>query len=114
MTVLVLVLVLGVVDVVVVDGVVDVLDGSVVVVGGADSVTVSVGTGATASDVVVAVDVGVVVVDDVVVAVSDGEESPDIKLIKAHAMRAKTMTPPAPIANKPAGLRYHGSSGGGS
>ena len=97
--------------VVVVDGVVDVLDGSVVVVGGADSVTVSVGAGATASDVVVATDV---VVDDVVVVVSDGEESPDIKLINAHAIRARTMTPPAPIANKPAGLRYHGSSGGGS
>jgi hypothetical protein len=114
-TVLVLVLMLVVGEVVVVvEGVVDVLLGSVVVV----VVVVSVGVwlcvsvvegwGATAAEVVVTE------VDEVVVTVSDVDESPAIRLITAYTMMARTIAATAPSATSAAGFRYQGCSGGGS
>jgi hypothetical protein len=104
--VLVLMLVLGVV-VVVVEGVV----GSVVVVVSVAvslGVPVAVGSGATAREGVVTE------VDEVVVTVSEVEESPAIRLIKPYTTMARMIAATAPSATSAAGFRYQGCSGGGS
>ncbi|HEV7423234.1 MAG TPA: hypothetical protein VGO30_25925 [Mycobacterium sp.] len=109
--VLVLVLMLGVVVVVVVEGVVDVVVGSVVVVVSVAvslGVPVAVGSGATAREGVVTE------VDEVVVTVSEVEESPAIRLIKPYTTMARMIAATAPSATSAAGFRYQGCSGGGS